>query len=241
METVMKKAFDKSTGQEYEIELPSRQDMKNALFELEYPDEGLRVVDIETSLVEKFSLSDEQKNARSRHNQRVFYLQILGHIGGLVKAGTLVRLQTGLIVDVEKAGERAAETNENATFLDDAGVQSDDDGATLTPEKTIEENYQYIRGELAAELLGQIKDHSPTFFEELVIDLIVQMGYGGSREKMLPKQVGGSSDEGIDGIINQDRLGLDVVYTCKPSAGEENVQPPVKIQEFAGCVRRATC
>ena len=233
MQTVMKKAFNRSTGHEYDIELPSRPDTKNALLELEYPDEGLRTVDIEKLLVEKFSLTDEQKNAKSRHNQRVFYFQILGYISGLVRAGTLIRLQTGLIVDAEKTGECVAQTNENATSFGDAGVQSEGDGTILPPEKTIERNYQHIRGELAAELLGQIKDNSPTFFEELVIDLLVQMGYGGSREDAA-RAVGGSGDKGIDGIINQDRLGLDVVY-IQAKRWQENVQRR-QIREFAGAL-----
>ena len=234
MQTVIKKAFNRSTGHEYDIELPSRHDTKNALLELEYPDEGLRTVDIEKLLVEKFSLTDEQKNAKSRHNQRVFYLQVLGHIGGLVRAGTLIRLQTGLIVDAENTSECVAEKNENATLFGGAGVQSEGDGTTLSPENTIERNYQHIRGELAAELLGQIKDNSPTFFEELVIDLLVQMGYGGSREDAA-KAVGRSGDGGIDGIINEDRLGLDVVYV-QAKRWEANVSRP-EIQKFAGALQ----
>ena len=216
MQTVIKKAFNKNTGQEYDIELPSRHDTKNALLELEYPDEGLGTVDIERLLVEKFSLIDEQKNAKNRHNQRVFCLQILGHITGLVRAGTLIRLQTGLIVNAENTGECVAEK----------------DGNTLPPEKTIERNYQHIRGELATELLGQIKDNSPTFFEELVIDLLVQMGYGGSREDA--EAVGRSGDGGIDGIINEDRLGLDVVYV-QAKRWEGNVGRP-EIHKFTGAL-----
>ena len=74
------------------------------------------------------------------------------------------------------------------------------------PEKSIEENYQQIRKELAAALLQEIKENTPAFFEKLVIDLLVKMGYGGSREDA-GKAVGGSGDGGIDGIINEDRLG----------------------------------
>ncbi|WP_340700865.1 restriction endonuclease, partial [Vibrio alginolyticus] len=61
------------------------------------------------------------------------------------------------------------------------------------------------------ELLQQIKGCSAEFFERLVVDLLVKMGYGGTRAEA-GKAVGGSGDEGIDGIINEDRLGLDVIY-----------------------------
>ncbi|MCY3743853.1 MAG: restriction endonuclease [Candidatus Poribacteria bacterium] len=100
------------------------------------------------------------------------------------------------------------------------------------PEKSIEENYQQIRKELAEELLQQIKKNSPTFFEELVIDLLVAMGYGGSREDA--QAVGRSGDGGIDGIINEDRLGLDVIYV-QAKRWEGNVGEP-DIARFAGAL-----
>lgn len=102
------------------------------------------------------------------------------------------------------------------------------------PEDVIEENYQTIREALAAELLQRIQKNSPTFFEELVIDLLVAMGYGGSREDA-GKAVGHGGDGGIDGIINEDRLGLDVVYV-QAKRWEGNVSRP-EIQKFAGALQ----
>ena len=77
-------------------------------------------------------------------------------------------------------------------------------------------------------------DNSPTFFEELVIDLLVEMGYGGSREDAA-EAVGRSGDGGIDGIINEDRLGLDVVYV-QAKRWEANVSRP-ELQKFAGALQ----
>ena len=102
------------------------------------------------------------------------------------------------------------------------------------PEKSIEENYQKIQEGLAAELLQKIKDNTPAFFEKLVVDLLVKMGYGGSREDA-GEAVGGSGDGGIDGIINEDRLGLDVVY-IQAKRWEGNVSRP-EIQRFAGALQ----
>jgi restriction system protein len=76
-----------------------------------------------------------------------------------------------------------------------------------TPEELLEYGYQRIRQELAQELLARIKVCSPSFFERLVVELLVKMGYGGSR-KDAGEAVGRSGDEGIDGIIKEDRLGL---------------------------------
>jgi restriction system protein len=80
-----------------------------------------------------------------------------------------------------------------------------------TPEELLEGSYQSIRQELAQELLSQVKKASPIFFEALVVDLLVKMGYGGSR-KDAGERVGKSGDGGIDGIIKEDRLGLDAIY-----------------------------
>ena len=101
------------------------------------------------------------------------------------------------------------------------------------PERFIEENYQQIRTKLATELLQKIMDNTPAFFEELVIDLLVKMGYGGSREDA--EAVGRSGDGGIDGIINEDRLGLDVIYVQAKRWGEGNVGEP-DIARFAGAL-----
>ena len=106
-------------------------------------------------------------------------------------------------------------------------------GNSQHPEESIEENYQHIRTELATELLQKIKDNTPDFFEELVVDLLVKMGYGGSREDA-GKAVGGSGDGSIDGIINEDRLGLDVIYV-QAKRWEGNVGEP-EIARFAGAL-----
>jgi restriction system protein len=80
-----------------------------------------------------------------------------------------------------------------------------------TPEEALEIAYQTLRDSLSSEILQTIKQCSPEFFERLVVDLIVKMGYGGSR-KEAGQAVGRSGDEGIDGIIKEDRLGLDIIY-----------------------------
>ncbi|MYB93766.1 restriction endonuclease, partial [Candidatus Poribacteria bacterium] len=100
------------------------------------------------------------------------------------------------------------------------------------PDGNIEEIYQQIREKVAEDLLQQIKANTPAFFENLVIDLLVEMGYGGSREDA--EAVGRSGDGGIDGIINQDRLGLDVVY-IQAKRWKNNVGAP-EIASFAGAL-----
>lgn len=102
-----------------------------------------------------------------------------------------------------------------------------------TPEEIIEEAYQEARQNLASELLETVKGISPAFFERLVIDLLVRMGYGGTRRDA-GQAIGGSGDGGIDGIIKQDRLGLDVVYV--QAKRWDGVVGSPEVQKFAGAL-----
>jgi restriction system protein len=107
-----------------------------------------------------------------------------------------------------------------------------------TPEEVLEDAYQKLRSNLANELLKRVKESSPLFFEQLVVELLLNMGYGGSR-KEAGEAIGRAGDEGIDGIINEDRLGLDVIY-IQAKKWESNVGRP-EIQKFVGALhgRRA--
>jgi restriction system protein len=105
------------------------------------------------------------------------------------------------------------------------------EGPDQTPEEALESSYQNLRQALAQELMERIKNCSPRFFEGLVVDLLVAMGYGGSR-KDAGQAVGQSGDGGIDGIIKEDKLGLDVVY-IQAKRWEGSIGRPV-VQAFAG-------
>ena len=105
----------------------------------------------------------------------------------------------------------------------------------ITPEESMESAYQRARVGLAIELLQTIKECSPDFFEQLVVDLLVKMGYGGTR-KDAGQRLGKSGDGGIDGIINEDRLGLDVVYIQAKRWDLTTVGRP-EIQKFAGALQ----
>lgn len=103
-----------------------------------------------------------------------------------------------------------------------------------TPEEAIELAYINIRESLADEIIQTVKNGTPSFFEGLVIDVLVKMGYGGTR-KDAGKAIGKSGDGGIDGIINEDRLGLDVIY-IQAKKWENPVGRP-EIQKFAGALQ----
>lgn len=119
----------------------------------------------------------------------------------------------------------------NSSNTTDQRRQIDVQPSDTTPDELLERGYSELQDTLAAELLDRLKQVSPAFFEQVVIDLLLAMGYGGSQPEAA-QRVGQSGDGGIDGIINEDRLGLDVVY-IQAKRWESNVGAR-DIRDFAG-------
>lgn len=109
------------------------------------------------------------------------------------------------------------------------------EAATATPSEALEDAYENLRGELGDELLSRVKKASPAFFERIVVELLVKMGYGGSRADA-GKAIGKSGDGGIDGIIKEDKLGLDVVYIQAKRWDNTPVGRP-DVMQFAGALQ----
>ena len=103
-----------------------------------------------------------------------------------------------------------------------------------TPEEALQAAYQTLRNSVASDLLDQVRRSSPAFFERLVVDVLVAMGYGGSRTEA-GQAIGHAGDEGIDGIIKEDRLGLDIIY-IQAKRWENTVGRP-EVQRFAGALQ----
>jgi restriction system protein len=114
---------------------------------------------------------------------------------------------------------------------DTASAETD----TVDPEEAIENAYQSVRSAVEDDLLGRLKSAPPDFFERLVVDLLVKMGYGGSR-KEAGRAIGKSGDEGIDGVIDEDKLGLDVVYIQAKRWTDQAVSRQ-HIQQFVGALQ----
>jgi restriction system protein len=104
-----------------------------------------------------------------------------------------------------------------------------------TPEESLDKAYQRIRKSLAFELLNKVVELSPAFFERLVVELLVKMGYGGSI-KDAGKAMGKSGDEGIDGTIKEDKLGLDIIYIQAKRWKPGNVVGRPELQKFVGAL-----
>ena len=133
--------------------------------------------------------------------------------------------------DQESVIDAPAPTRPAAMLLPKPQAVTEAQAPTPTPEELLEASYQTLRQGLAQELLERVKANSARFFERLVVDLLVAMGYGGSR-KDAGQAIGMSGDEGIDGIIKEDRLGLDAIY-IQAKRWDGPVGRPV-VQAFAG-------
>ena len=119
--------------------------------------------------------------------------------------------------------------NENA-----ADAEQEAEANPETPRESLERAHERLRRELIAEVRATVSQISPERFERLVVQLLVKMGYGGTLADA-GKAIGGSGDEGIDGIIKEDRLGLDVIYV-QAKRWETPVSRP-EIQKFAGALQ----
>lgn len=111
------------------------------------------------------------------------------------------------------------------------GEEKEEENITQTPQELLEYGYQRIKKDLASELLNLVKKSSLRFFEKLVVELLTKMGYGGSL-KEAGKAIGQSGDGGIDGIIKEDKLGLDIIYI--QAKRWENVVGSKEVRNFVG-------
>lgn len=156
--------------------------------------------------------------------------------GKVLLAKNPVRIDVGVLDQFEEF--RAFRSRRREVTVDNnptAQVTEDNDISTSqTPEDQLAVAYRRLRSELELDLLEQVKTVTPAFFERLVIDLLVSMGYGGSRQDA-GRAIGKSGDGGIDGIIKEDKLGLDVIYV-QAKRWEGTVGRP-EIQKFAGALQ----
>ena len=204
-------------------------------------------------LGEHFYLSDgERKEMLPSGKQVLFDNRVAWTKSYLIKAGLLEATRRAHF-QITPRGRDALASNpsviniaylrrypEFVAFLsqkpDDATTSVIDNSLILdqrTPEELMDESYRRIHQELADELLTRLKIETPHFFEKTVVELLVKMGYGGS-EKDAGKAVGKSGDGGIDGIIKEDRLGLDFIY-IQAKRWEGAVGRP-EIQKFVGAL-----
>lgn len=205
------------------------------------------------SLAEQFDLSaDERQELLGSGQQTVIRNRAGWARTYLKKAGLVAATRRGFFSITERGQAVLASKPEriDVKFLEqfpefvafrelrherpDAPPPPVDATGDATPEEALDVAYQRLRVDLEAELIEQVKVTSPAFFERLVVDLLVRMGYGGTLRDA-GRAVGRSGDGGIDGIIKEDRLGLDAIY-IQAKRWDSTVGRP-EIQKFAGALQ----
>lgn len=105
----------------------------------------------------------------------------------------------------------------------------------ITPDEALRRAYEKINETLSADLLTRVRNVSPAFFETLLVDLLIEMGYGGNEEGAA-HALGRSGDNGVDGVINQDPLGVDQIYIQAKRYAEGNNVGAGDIRDFFGAL-----
>jgi len=201
------------------------------------------------SLADIFKLSDEEKEVLLPSGQQTVFFNRVGWARTYLKKAGLLESPRRSYFAITKRGKDVLSSNPqriDAKYLEqfsefvaflDLKHEKNKEAITETvdtPEEVLESAYINLRQSLASDLLQQIKLSRPRQFERIVVQLLVTMGYGGSL-KDAGKAIGKSGDEGIDGIIKEDRLGLDIIY-IQAKKWEATIGRP-EIQKFAGALQ----
>lgn len=229
--------------------IPTMFDLTLPILELLGDGESYHNSALADQLALRFKLTEAERNQRTSSGQRRFSNRISWARMELKNAVLLKYTRPGTSLITDRGRQVLADKphridrpflnqfeeyrqthrkNTNGSDIDVPNAEDED-----TPEENLKAAYETIRSYLANEIIEIVRNCSPSFFEQLVVDVLVGMGYGGSREEA-GKAVGGSGDGGIDGIINEDRLGLDVIY-IQAKRWENSVVKP-EIQKFAGAL-----
>lgn len=202
-------------------------------------------------LADQFKLSnDELKELLPSGQQEVFLNRVGWARTYMKKAGLLDSPKRGVFIITDR-GKKVLSTNpskidnklltnydEFKEFKRKKRKQEEESDILefqdKTPEEAFETAYENLRTELSSEILEHLRKSDPSLFEKIVIEVLVKMGYGGTLRDA-GKAIGKSGDEGIDGIIKEDRLGLDIIYV-QAKRWEGNIGRP-EIQKFAGALQ----
>lgn len=143
----------------------------------------------------------------------------------------LDRIDNTVLSEFEEFRDWRTKSNANEV-KEDAKTVTVDKGS-LTPEDLIAESYAEINDELKNEVLNRVLEASPLFFEKLIVNLLISMGYGGGQREM-GQALGRTGDGGVDGLVREDELGLDVVYMQAKRYALDNPVAIREIRDFVG-------
>lgn len=218
------------------------------------------VKSIRTALADHFSLTDDDINALIPSGRVTSFQNRVGWATTYLYRCGLLERPTRAVYRITDRGKQTLDQHPDRVDLkvlaqfdefhdfrqarsttpsDDQGGPPSEASDNQTPEERVDSAYRELRSVLAADLLDRVLELSPDRFEQLVLDVLHGMGYGGSRDDAA-ERLGRSGDEGVDGVIREDRLGLDLIYVQAKKWNNPVGRP--EIQKFFGALhgKRAT-
>jgi restriction system protein len=227
--------------------VPKYHEFFNCILEVLSDGKEYKGKEISHKVADKMEISDEErKELLPSGNQYVLESRVGWGRTYLKKAGLIETKKRG-IFNITEEGLKLLNKKEKITLktlenfdsfrefrFGDKKLDAVESLEDKTPEEQINKSVLELKNELASSVLEEVKNQSPEFFENLVIDLLLKMGYGGSRISA-GKAVGKTGDEGIDGIIDEDRLGLDKIYIQAKRYADLPVRSK-DIREFSGAL-----
>lgn len=214
--------------------IPSPEKLAPPLLALLADGEEHRVEGLRVELARQFALTDEELDERTPSGkQNVFVNHVAWALVQLGQASLVEKLRTGVYrsTDLGLQGSAHVHATDGAPVV--ASVHTNLGAASDTPEERIEAAAQEIRRALATELLDRVLGQTPGFFEQVVLDVLQAIGYGGSRQDAA-ERLGRASDGGVDGVIREDKLGLDLIYVQAKRWANPVGRP--EIQKFVGAL-----
>ena len=220
--------------------------------------EPRKISDVVEELSVSFQLSEEERaellpsGKQTRIANRVHWARSY-----LKQAGLVSNPRRGWYELTEQGRSALSDTSEiNSKYLEqfdefqdfksrtrggDTGEEHLAPDDSETPDESIQAAHKRLNAALAANLLDYVRSASPAFFESLIVELLIAMGYGGSTEDA-GRALGQSGDNGVDGVIDQDPLGVDQIYLQAKRYGANNLVGPGDIRDFYGAlsIHRAT-
>lgn len=242
--------------------IPDFQTTMLPLLKLSADGKEWKIADATERLADEFELTSEEKGQLNPSGRaRTFYNRVAWAKVYLAKAGLITPTKRAHFVISQLGKDALAKPPERITikyltqFPDFQEFRKDSEGeigasgepesdqapgaeSTLTPDELMRKANAQLESALASDLLQRIHSCTPKFFESLVVRLLFAMGYGGSVAKITESLVGGAGDNGVDGVIDQDPLGLDRVYIQAKRYIEGNTVGPAAIREFFGSLDR---
>ncbi len=234
--------------------IPNYQKLMRPLLMLS-SDGEVKVSDVIDKLADQFSLTqDERAELIASSGQTVLYNRTQWTKTYLKQAGLLemtrrahfqitdrgrqVLKDTSVVIDTKllktfpefQAFQARGKSTERISTKanDDADISTD-----ATPEEILRDAYERISSSIADELIERLRTGTPSFFERTIVSLLLAMGYGGSSEDA-GRAIGQSGDDGVDGVIDQDPLGVDQIYVQAKRYADGNQVGPAAIRDFFG-------